>query len=200
MGQASNNITGVILAGGKATRMDGHDKGLITLAGRPMIEYVIEAIRPQVSKVLINANRNLDAYESYDLRVIQDATGEYAGPLAGISAGIEAASTELVLTVPCDGPWLPEDLVSRLKQKLEESSAMVCVAHDGNRMQPVFALFRSEILTSIQNYLNAGDRKLQLWLSSQELAVADFSDHPKAFINVNTPEEKARVEQMLTKG
>ena len=180
--------------------MDGRDKGLVSLAGKPMIEYVIDAIRPQVDEVLINANRSRDAYEGYGLRVIQDATGDYAGPLAGMAAGIEAATTDLVLTVPCDSPWLPENLVSRLKQKLEENSAMVSVAHDGERMQPVFALFRRDILPEIHRYLNAGDRKLQLWLSQQELAIADFSDHPRAFINVNTPEEKIRVEKLLLEG
>jgi len=177
--------------------MDGRDKGLIDLAGRPMIEYVIEAIDPQVNEVLINANRSREAYESYGRRVIQDATGDYAGPLAGIAAGLEAATTDLVLTVPCDGPWVPKDLVSRLQQKLQVSSSKICVAHDGERMQPVFALFQKEALPEIHTYLDGGDRKLQLWVNQQEPAIADFSDHPEAFINVNTPEERARVEKIL---
>ncbi len=197
MNQASNGITAVILAGGKATRMNGRDKGLIELAGRPMIEYVIQAVAPQVDTVLINANRSLDNYANYNLRVIRDATDEYAGPLAGICAGIEAADTDLILSVPCDGPWVPIDLVSRLHQKLEASPSNVCVAHDGERMQPVFALFRKQALADIQKYLNGGDRKLQLWVKQQEAAIADFSDHPEAFINVNTPDEKHRVEKIL---
>lgn len=199
MNQASNGITAVILAGGMATRMNGKDKGLVDLADRPMIEYVIQAVAPQVSEVLINANRSLEAYEGYNLRVIQDATNDYAGPLAGIAAGIEAATTDLILSVPCDGPWVPKDLVSRLQQKLEDSPSNVCVAHDGERMQPVFALFRKEALADIQSYLDGGDRKLQLWVKQQEPAIADFSDHPEAFINVNTPEEKVRVEELLLK-
>ncbi len=199
MNQASNSITCIILAGGKARRLGGNDKGLVTLAGKPMIEYVIDAVLPQVGEIVINANRSIEIYNGYGLRVIQD-TLDYAGPLAGMAAGIEAATTELVLTVPCDGPWLPEDLVSRLKQKLEESSALVCVAHDGERMQPVFALFRREILPELYSYLNAGDRKLQLWLSQQDVAIADFSDTPEAFININTPEERSRVEKQLKEG
>ncbi len=180
--------------------MDGQDKGLVDLAGKPMIEYVIEAIDPQVDEIIINANRSHEAYAGYGRRVIADTTGEFAGPLAGIAAGIEAATTDLILTVPCDGPWVPNDLVSRLHTRMQESSAMVCVAHDGERMQPVFALFRREILPEIHRYLNAGDRKLQLWLRQQELATEDFSDYPEAFVNVNTPEEKTRVEKLLLQG
>jgi len=195
----SNNITGIILAGGRASRMDGRDKGLVDLAGRPMIEYVLEAIAPQVSEVLINANRNMEIYENYSRQVIPDSTGDYAGPLAGFAAGLAAAATELVLTVPCDGPWVPLDLVSRLKQQLEQSSSKICVAHDGERMQPAFALLRREALPEIQSYLDGGDRKLGLWVKQQEPAIADFSDHPEAFINVNTPDEKARVERQLLK-
>jgi len=197
LNQASNRVTAVILAGGKATRMDGRDKGLVELAGRPMIEYVIKAVAPQVEMVLINANRSLEAYAGYNLRIIPDATNDYAGPLAGIAAGIAAAATDLILSVPCDGPWVPNDLVSRLQKKLENSSSNVCVAHDGERMQPVFALFRKQALADIQSYLDGGDRKLQLWVKQQEAAMADFSDHPEAFINVNTPDEKDRVEKLL---
>jgi len=199
LNQSSNGITAVVLAGGKATRMGGMDKGLVELAGRPMIEHVIKAVAPQVEMVLINANRSLETYAGYNLRVIPDTSNDYAGPLAGIAAGIEAAATDLILSVPCDGPWIPLDLVSRLRQKLEESTSDVCVAHDGERMQPVFALFRKQALPDIQSYLDAGDRKLQLWVRQQGAAIADFSDHPEAFINVNTPDEKDRVEKLLLK-
>lgn len=196
MDQASNGITCVILAGGKSCRFGGNDKGLMTLAGKPMIEYVIDAITPQVDEIIINANRNIEVYANYGFRIIQDSFN-YAGPMAGMAAGIEASATNFVLTLPCDGPWLPEQLVSRLNKRLELSRAMVSIAHDGERMQPVFALFRREILPEILSYLNAGDRKLQLWLSQQNLAIADFSDHPDAFVNVNTPEERDRVEMIL---
>ncbi|MEJ2529062.1 MAG: molybdenum cofactor guanylyltransferase MobA [Gammaproteobacteria bacterium] len=196
MDQASNGITCVILAGGKSYRFGGNDKGLETLAGRAMVEYVIDAIAPQVDEIVINANRNIELYAGYGFPVIQDSF-DYAGPLAGMAAGIEAATTNLVLTVPCDGPRLPSELVSRLKHGLEQNSAMVSVAHDGERMQPVFALFRREILPEIYSYLQAGGRKLQLWLSQQKLAIADFSDQPDAFINVNTPEDRELIEDRL---
>jgi molybdenum cofactor guanylyltransferase len=179
--------------------MNGQDKGLVELAGRPMIEYVIQATAPQVGEVLINANRSLEAYAAYNLRIIQDKTRDYAGPLAGIAAGIAASSTDFILSVPCDGPWVPTDLVSRLQQGLEGSPSDVCIAHDGDRIQPIFALFRREALAAIQYYLDRGDRKLQLWVKQQNAAIADFSDHPEAFINVNTPEERLRVEGLLLK-
>ncbi len=198
MDQASNGVTCVILAGGKSCRFGGNDKGLEILAGRAMIEHVIAAIHPQVDAIVINANRNIELYADYGFPVVQDSF-DFAGPLAGVAAGIEAATTNLILTVPCDGPSLPEDLVTRLKHSLEQNSAMVSVAHDGERMQPVFALFRREILPEIYSYLHAGDRKLQLWLFQQKLALADFSDQPDAFTNVNTPEEKELMERRLNR-
>ncbi len=197
MNQVSDKITGVILAGGKANRMHGRDKGLLSLAGRPMIEYVIEVIRPQVDDLLINANRSKDMYSKYGLRVVQDKKRDFSGPLAGIASGIEAATTDLVLTVPCDCPWIPKDLATRLKKRLCEGLSMVAVAHDGQRMQSVFALFRREVLKEIYSYLDAGDRKLQLWIERQQPALVDFSDNPDAFININTPEERLRIEQII---
>ncbi|MES9871796.1 MAG: molybdenum cofactor guanylyltransferase MobA [Candidatus Sedimenticola sp. 6PFRAG7] len=194
-----NKITGVILAGGQARRMGGQDKGLIALAGRPMIEYVIQALSPQVDKLLINANRSQAKYMEYGYPVFEDSVADYAGPLAGIAAAIEQADTELVMTVPCDGPWLPDDLAQRLAEGMDQADADICVAHDGDRKQPVFGLFHRRVVTSINEYLKSGERKLQLWLGSQKLAIADFSDHPDAFINVNTPEEKVRVEEILRK-
>ncbi len=177
--------------------MNGQDKGLINLAGKPMIEYVIETIGPQVDELLINANRSHDFYKKYGLRVIQDKTKDFSGPLAGIAAGIEAATTDLVLTVPCDSPSIPTDLASRLRQILIEKQAMVAVAHDGKRMQSVFALFRREILQNVYSYLDSGERKLQFWMERQQPALVDFSDHPEVFTNINTPEELRRVEQIM---
>ncbi|OOZ37114.1 molybdenum cofactor guanylyltransferase [Solemya velesiana gill symbiont] len=177
--------------------MGGMDKGLIELAGRPMIEYVIDVLSPQVDELLINANRSQSRYLAYGFPVFEDAVTGFAGPLAGIAAAIDHAASDMILTVPCDGPWLPADLAVRLEQRLLKEDADICIAHDGNRKQPVFGLFHRRVVTSINNFLEAGDRKLQLWLSTQKFAVEDFSDHPNAFINVNTPKEKARVEEIL---
>lgn len=163
-----------------------------------MIEYAIDAVRSQVDDLLINANRNLDIYAGYGLRVIQDKSDNFPGPLAGIAAGIEAATTDLVLTVPCDSPLLPANLASRLGQSLHSGPHMVAVAHDGERMQPVFALYRKEILQKIYSYLDAGEHKLQLWMDRQRLVCTDFSDLPQAFTNINTPEERLKVERIIT--
>lgn len=197
MSYSSSSVTGVILAGGLARRMGGHDKGLVELAGRPMIDYVIESMALQVDDLLINANRSETAYQHYGYPVVHDSRNDFAGPLAGIAAAMEKTSSEMVLAVPCDGPWLPHDLGARLYRELSESGADVAIAHDGNRLQPVFGLFRCSLATSIFDFLESGDRKMKLWLEQQRSVTADFSDCPDAFINVNTPEERERVEQLL---
>ena len=190
-------ISGIILAGGRARRMASQDKGLIELAGRPMIDYVIQALRPQVDELLINANRNLTRYGQFGCQVVPDQIPGFAGPLAGVAAGLETARYDLLLSVPCDGPWLPPDLVSRLFLQLQTEQADLCVAHDGQRLQPVYGLFRRQLVADIRSFLAAGDRKILLWLERQRTAVADFSDHPEAFVNLNTPEEQQRIEQLI---
>ncbi|OQX32260.1 MAG: hypothetical protein B0D96_03755 [Candidatus Sedimenticola endophacoides] len=190
-------VTGVILAGGRATRMGGVDKGLIDLAGQPMIEHVIRGLAPQVSHLLINANRSRERYARYGYPVFSDGVADFAGPLAGIAAALERAPTELVLTVPCDGPWLPDDLLERLWARLLESRADVCVCHDGKRRQPVFGLFHRRLLPDILDYLASGERRLQRWLDLQRATTADFSGSSELFTNVNTPEERERVNALL---
>lgn len=183
-------ITGVVLAGGQARRMGGTDKGLVELAGRPMIEHVLERLRPQVRSVLINANRNLDQYERYGYPVIPDAERNYSGPLAGMASAMGAAETEFILTVPCDSPLLPEDLAARLAAALHAARADIAVAHDGTRLQPVFALLRVDLLPSLQQALANEERKIDRWYARHPMAEADFSDQRDAFRNVNTPEER----------
>ena len=190
-------VTGVILAGGRGRRMDERDKGLIYLEQRPLIEYVIEAISPQVTQLLINANRSESEYRRYGLPVISDQITGYVGPLAGMAAAMQVSNSDFVVSVPCDTPWVPHDLVSRLKDKLEREQADVCVAHDGERMHPVFALIRSGMADSLETYLNTGARAVHRWCQQQKLAIADFSDQPEAFINVNTPEELAAAARYL---
>ncbi len=193
------NLTGVILAGGQATRMAGQDKGLIDLAGSPMIDYVIRALRPQVGELLINVNRNEEAYRKFGYPLFCDSIPDFSGPLAGMAAALEHAHTNLTLIVPCDGPWLPADLAPRLYRRMMESGADACTAHDGEYMQPVFALLRGELLPAMQKYLNEGGRRLQFWLKQQNTVTEDFSNHPEAFINVNTPEERIRVEEVISR-
>lgn len=190
-------ITAVILAGGRATRMGGQDKGLVELAGRPMIAHVLAALAPQVEWLVINANRNLDRYAGFGWPVVRDEDTGFLGPLAGLAAGLAAASTELVLTAPCDSPMLPPDLASRLHAALRAQEAEIAVPHDGERLQPVFMLVRREVQPSLEAYLHGGDRKIDLWFRQHRVAEVDFADLPDTFVNVNDPEERRSVEQRL---
>jgi molybdenum cofactor guanylyltransferase len=192
-----DDITGVILAGGRGQRMGGVDKGLMPLAGEPMIAHVLTALRPQVSTIVVNANRNLDQYAAFGCRVAADTIGDYYGPLAGMASAMEITATRYVLTVPCDSPLVAHDLVARLYRALSREQAEISVAHDGERMHPVFALLRCDLLPSLRDYLRGGERKIDRWFARHKLAVASFADEPETFVNVNNPEERAAVEVRL---
>ncbi|WP_435102893.1 molybdenum cofactor guanylyltransferase MobA [Arhodomonas sp. AD133] len=186
----ASDVTAVILAGGRATRMGGEDKGLIPLAGRPMIEHVLAAIRPQVGEVLINANRSWSAYEAYGHPVVADDVTDFPGPLAGMAAGLATCATPLALFLPCDGPLVPRDLVGRLYGALTANGAQGAVAHDGERLQPVHALLQRELLGSLRAFLADGGRKVAQWYETFDTTEVDFSDHRELFMNVNTPDER----------
>jgi molybdenum cofactor guanylyltransferase len=178
--------------------MGGADKGLIELNSRPMIQYILDALQPQVAAVLVNANRNRDAYARLcGCRVVPDMRRDYAGPLAGMVSAMQAAATRYVLTVPCDCPFVPADLADRLLAGLLTERAELGVAHDGQRLQPVFALLRRDLSPSLLAYLETGQRKIDLWYARHRMARVDLSDMPDAFINVNTPEERSSLEQRL---
>ena len=162
-----------------------------------MVEYVLESLRPQVDFVLINANRNHDWYARYGLPVIPDALTGFQGPLAGMASSMRAAVTPLLVTVPCDSPFVPACLVQRLAQALLEKDADIATAHDGERTQPVFSLIKTELLDSLEGFLARGERKIDRWFAEHRTAIADFSDQPDTFLNVNTPEEISRVENLL---
>ncbi len=181
-----NQITAVVLAGGRGQRMGGRDKGLVNLDDKPLIEHVLSRITPQVGKLLISANRNLDQYRQYGYKVITDDMADYQGPLAGVVRAMSLVDTEYVLTLPCDAPLLPGDLVARLSLTLEENrDADLVVAHDGERMQRVIALLPVALLADLQSYLDQGDRQIGRWYKRHSVALADFSDVPNAFVNVN---------------
>ncbi|MEW8061448.1 MAG: molybdenum cofactor guanylyltransferase MobA [Candidatus Thiodiazotropha endolucinida] len=183
-------VTAVILAGGRGRRMGGEDKGLIELNGRPLVQHVISAIQPQVATILINANRNQERYATFGYPVIADSLLNYQGPLAGFIAAMQAVETEDMLTLPCDGPLVPSDLVERLYEARQSAGADIAVAHDGDRLQPVYALIPKRLADSLQRYLDRGDRKIDLWYEEHRVAHADFSDIPRTFINVNTLQER----------
>lgn len=191
-------VTGVVLAGGRARRMGGEDKGLVVLDGRRMVEYVLDALRPQVAAVLVNANRNQEAYARLTgCRVLADSMEGFAGPLAGMASALAVIDTEYLVTAPCDAPLVTGDLAPRLHAALVARHAEIAVAHDGERLQPVFALLRRGVLAGMLDYLRAGERKIDRWYATRLMATADFSDATDMFHNINTPQEHADLEARL---
>ena len=185
-----NAVSGIVLAGGQGRRMGGVDKGLQTLRGRPMIEWVLERLAPQVAEVIVNANQNVERYAAYGHRVVSDEVGGFAGPLAGLHAGLKAARHPLVATVPCDSPFLPADLVSRLASSLKEND--LAVAKTGAQPHPVFALMKREVRESLEAFLAQGGRKIDAWYAALEVVEVPFDDEADAFRNINTLEELKR--------
>ncbi len=189
---AADDITGLILAGGRATRMGGVDKGLQTHLGLPLAMHTLLRLQPQVGAVMINANRNLAAYEAMGVPVWPDALPDYPGPLAGMLAGLEQCQTPWLLTVPCDTPGFPTDLAARLAQAAAEQDADIAMAatrEDGAlRTQPVFCLIRAALMEDLAAWLHAGQRKIDRWTARHRCATVEFDD-PAAFFNVNTLDE-----------
>ncbi|HEX9686570.1 MAG TPA: molybdenum cofactor guanylyltransferase MobA [Burkholderiales bacterium] len=182
-------ITGVILAGGQGRRMGGVDKGLQPLRGKPMVTWVMERFAPQVDEVLVNANQNLERYAAFGHRLIPDAIQGYAGPLAGLHRGLTEAAHALVATVPCDSPFLPRDLVARLRAALEREQAEIAVAKTGEQPHPVFCLCRKRVLPGLTDFLAAGGRKIDAWYAKLKVVEVPFDDNPDAFSNINTEDE-----------
>lgn len=190
---ASNtNITGVVLAGGMGRRLGGVDKGLLRKDGILFIEHIVKKLSPQVSNILINANRNSDRYAQFG-EVIGDDSSGYQGPLAGMQTAMRVCSTDWVVTVPCDGINISKDYVQRLFINAKAAGSQIAVAFDGERLQPVHALIHRSLLASLDNYLNSGERKIDRWYAAENFTKVDFSDFPLLFQNINTPEEKKEI-------
>lgn len=187
-------VSGLVLAGGQGRRMGGRDKGLEPFAGRTLIDHALDRLRPQVAQLLINANRNLDIYARFG-KVVTDREGGYQGPLMGIWSGLCVADQPWVVVVPCDSPSLPGDLVPRLLAG--RGDCEIAVAHDGERAHPVVALLRRELAEDLGDALAAGERKIDRWYGRHAWCHVDFSDCPEAFANLNTEQDKARLERRL---
>jgi molybdenum cofactor guanylyltransferase len=192
---APERVTGLVLAGGQGRRMGGVDKGLRLLGGRPMVAWVIERLRPQVDELIVNANQNLEAYGAFGHRVVPDAIGGYAGPLAGLHRGLMEARHPLIATVPCDSPYLPLDLVARLHAALRAERAELAVARTHGQLHPVFCLCRTSVLPALSAFLAAGGRKIDAWYPQLATTEVDFSDEAQAFSNINTEAELAAFDQ-----
>ena len=192
-----NNFSSIILSGGRATRMGGVDKGLILLKNKPLIAHVIHRLQPQRDEIFINANREVSQYETFGLKVLQDENPEFLGPLAGILLGLRHAKYDLVLSVPCDSPLLPLNLVERLTKNMLESHADIAIASSDGNAHPVFCLMKKSVLPSLVDFLDAGERKVNTWQKSQKYIEVDFSDCSEAFVNLNTLEELRELELKL---
>ena len=190
-------ISAIILSGGRATRMGGADKGLVALQKNPLIAHVIKRLKPQVDEILINANREITAYEAFGLPVLKDENDDFLGPLAGFLLGLKHAKHDYVLTVPCDSPLLPLDLAERLLNGIAAALADIAVASSDGDTHPVFCLMKKSVLPSLTEYLASGERKVSTWQKSQKYVEVDFSDCADAFINLNTFEDLKALEQKL---
>ena len=198
-----DQITGVILAGGRGSRMGGADKGLQNFRGMPMAMFTLLRLAPQVGEIMINANRNLAAYESFGVPVWPDSLADYAGPLAGILTGLEHCETEYLVTTPCDTPLFPTDLVARLHETLQREGAEIAMAaareEDGQlRAQPVFSLLKRDLMESLVRFTHEGGRKIDAWTAQHRTVLVPFDregDDPAAFFNANTVAELHRLEQ-----
>jgi molybdopterin-guanine dinucleotide biosynthesis protein A len=188
------SVTGVVLAGGQGSRMGGVDKGLQVFRGKPMVEHVVERFAPQVGELLINANRNAEAYARFGYRVIADEIEGFAGPLAGFERGLAHAGGDFVVTAPCDSPFLAADLVARLRKALDASGAQLAVAKTGDQAHPVFSLMRRSVHGSLRDFLASGQRKIDRWYGALRVVEVAFDDEAEAFLNINTLAELSGLE------
>lgn len=195
--KSHKNVTGLILAGGLARRMGGIDKGLVILEGRPMISYIIDALKPQVNSIIINANRNISDYQAYGYPVVSDDISDYQGPLAGMASGLKYCETDFIATVPCDGPLLSEHYITTLLDAALRTKSKISVGFDGVRLQPVYALIHSELLDDLIRFLDAGERKIDLWYQQHQFVKADFSTCAEMFTNINTREDLNAASELI---
>ena len=188
---ARDDVTGLVLAGGQGRRMGGVDKGLVELHGQPLVAHVLARLAPQVADVLINANQNCERYGAFGVPVVPDAISGFAGPLAGLHAGLTRATREFVVTVPCDSPFLPADLVARLAAAQAANDAQLAVARTFAQPHPVFALVKRDVLPHLAAFLEAGGRKIDAWYATLRVTEVPFDDEAEAFRNINTADELA---------
>lgn len=188
-----NKVTGVVLAGGLARRMNNQDKGLIVYKDRPMINFALDAISTVADPIYINANRNIAEYKRFGYQVITDQTDTFDGPLAGIFSAMIHSKTDKLIIMPCDSPLIKANHLTELLNALE-GDVEIAVAYDGTRIHPVFLALRTSLQASLQTYLQEGNRKIDLWLQQHYLKKVDFSHSAGVFLNINTLEELKALE------
>lgn len=186
-------VSGVVLAGGLARRMQQQDKGLVPFNNKPMIVYALQAIAPVVDDLFINANRNIEQYQQFNYPVIRDGRDDFAGPLAGVLAALEVCEHAILLIIPCDSPFITAAGLQTLVYERERRHADIAVAFDGERIHPVFMVIKRSLKTSLQNYLAQGERKIDRWFEQHHWVKADFSSNPDFFSNINTMEQLTKL-------
>lgn len=192
-------ITALILAGGRGSRMGSVDKGLQLFKGMPMVAHVLERISPQVDEVIINANRSIDQYAAFGHRVVPDTIDGFAGPLAGLHVGLMQATTPLLVTAPCDSPFLPLDLVTRLHNAMELGNVDLAVAKTYDQVHPVFCLVKRDLEPHLREFLASGQRKIDKWYATLRVVEVQFDDQESAFTNINTEVELRELESTRAK-
>ena len=188
-----SKVSGVVLAGGLARRMNKKDKGLVLFNNKAMITYALQAMAPVVDELFINANRNIEQYQQFNYPVISDARDDFAGPLAGVYAALNACGNDILLVIPCDSPFITADGLQTLLEQRQRWKADIAVAFDGERIHPVFMAIKSSLKDSLQNYLAQGERKIDRWFEQHKWVQVDFSANPEFFSNINTPEQLAEL-------
>jgi len=192
-------ITALILAGGRGSRMGSVDKGLQLFKGMPMVAHVLERMSPQVDEVIINANRSIEQYAAFGHRVVPDTIDGFAGPLAGLHVGLMQATTPLLVTAPCDSPFLPLDLVTRLHTAMELGNVDLAVAKTYDQAHPVFCLVKRDLEPHLREFLASGQRKIDKWYATLRVVEVQFDDQESAFANINTEAELRELESARAK-
>lgn len=186
-----------MLAGGRGERMGGRDKGLVELCGKSLVRWVTESVAPQVDTIVISANRNLEAYIALGYPVVVDEIGNFQGPLAGIAAALKEVKSEYVLVVPIDSPQLPSNLCSQLGAALLQSNAEIAVVETDGQMQPVLMLFRPELKSAMERWLQQGERKVRDWIESRRFVAVPFSAEEFQMVNINDDQSLAEASSKL---
>ena len=190
------DITAVILAGGKASRMEGLDKGLIKLANKPLIEYVINTIQQQVDQILISANRSIDQYHQFGFPVISDDKNEFNGPLSGICEALKRCNSKYLLVLPCDCPFIEADIIEKLYRSAEENNSDVVLIHDGQFLQPLFSLISKNSLASLEACIEAKNFKAKQWMTDQRHSIVE-DNRPNIFFNINNSSDLDSAEKLI---
>ncbi len=184
-----SKVSGVVLAGGLARRMNKRDKGLVPFNNKAMITYALQAMAPVVGELFINANRNIEQYQQFNYPVISDAKDDFAGPLAGVYAALNVCHHDVLLVIPCDSPFITAEGLLTMLDEREHRQADIAVAFDGERIHPVFMAIKKSLKDSLKKYLAQGERKIDRWFEQHNWVKVDFSANPEYFSNINTLEQ-----------